>query len=207
MFAPGSQVLKTISQEIHDNIGQVLSLVKLNLATTQISKPHEAEEKIRDSKELVAKAIIDLRDLSRSMNTDKIPELGLPEALKHELLMLKKTGSFETDFELTGTPYKLDSQKEIILFRTLQEAISNIIRHAGPCLVKAHIDYREDGLSLSIADDGGGFDTTAPAAGIGIRNMQNRTRLIGADLRIEAAPGKGTVIKIELPHNRQIPST
>src|SRR5262245_47425278 len=79
------QTLKTISQEIHDNIGQVLSLAKLNLSTMEIMRLDELQEKIITSKKLVSKAIQDLRDLSKSMNTDNIEALGLVRAIEYEL--------------------------------------------------------------------------------------------------------------------------
>src|ERR1700693_6163892 len=101
------QTLKNISQEVHDNIGQVLSLAKLNLATTDISKPEALQQKIDDSKTLVAKAIQDLRDLSKSMNTDYITEMGFARAVEYEMEMIKKTGSFETLLEISGTVRKL----------------------------------------------------------------------------------------------------
>src|SRR6185436_14570695 len=90
------QTLRTISQEIHDNIGQVLSLAKLNLNTMEIDKKEELQEKIVDSKKLVSKAIQDLRDLSKSMNTDNIEAIGLVRAIQYELEMIRKTG-FKTE--------------------------------------------------------------------------------------------------------------
>lgn len=110
------QTLKNISQEIHDNIGQVLSLAKLNLATTDIHQPDAMLQKIEDSKILVAKAIQDLRDLSKSMNTDYISEMGFARAVEYELEMIKKTGSFETVIEISGVVRKLEAQKELIRF-------------------------------------------------------------------------------------------
>src|SRR5258706_10354982 len=85
------QTLKTISQEIHDNIGQVLSLAKLNLNTMDVTQQDKLQEKISDSKKLVSKAIQDLRDLSKSMNTDNIEALGLVRAIEYELEMIRKT--------------------------------------------------------------------------------------------------------------------
>ena len=105
------QTLKTISQEIHDNIGQVLSLAKLNLNTLQ---PGE-ETKLIDTKNLVSKAINDLRDLSRSLHGDKIAELGLQESVAGELKILQNTGQYATELKITGEPYKLAPQKEMVL--------------------------------------------------------------------------------------------
>src|ERR1700733_4201111 len=84
------QTFRNISQEIHDNIGQMLSLAKLNISTMDIAQPATLEQKIEDSKNLVSKAIHDLRHLSRGLSTDHIADLGLPRAIEHELEMIQK---------------------------------------------------------------------------------------------------------------------
>ena len=86
------QTLKTISEEIHDNIGQALSLAKLKLNTVDFTKQEQLIEKITDSKNLVSKAIQDLRDLSRSLNTDNIAAMGLIRAIEYELELFRKSG-------------------------------------------------------------------------------------------------------------------
>ena len=91
------QTLKTISEEIHDNVGQVLSLVKLNLNTVGHLPDERAQAKITRTKELVSKAINDLRDLSRSLHGEKIGEIGLQDAIANELRIIQNTGQFETD--------------------------------------------------------------------------------------------------------------
>ena len=91
------QTLKTIAQEIHDNIGQALSLAKLNLNTFPAISDASIQTKLDDTKESVSKAIVDLRDLSRSMHGNKINDLGLEEAIAGELKILKNTGQFSTN--------------------------------------------------------------------------------------------------------------
>jgi two-component system NarL family sensor kinase len=192
------QTLTTISQEIHDNIGQVLSLAKLNLNTLQ---PGE-HEKLKDTKMLVSKAINDLRDLSRSMHGDKIADLGLQEAIANELKILQNTGQFITELKSTGQPYKILPQKEMVLFRIVQEAMNNAIKYSRAKTIGIIIEYQAKQLLLTISDNGVGFDTnnTSPATtGLGLKSMQNRAHLIGAHLTIQSQPHEGTKIKIELP--------
>src|SRR4030095_11999070 len=111
------QTLKNISQEIHDNIGQVLSLAKLNLNTMPSTNDEVLQQKILNSKELVSKAIVDLRDLSRSLDTDYVQEMGLQRAIENELEMIKKTGTIETNMIVEGSMFRLQKQNELILFR------------------------------------------------------------------------------------------
>jgi two-component system NarL family sensor kinase len=197
------QTLKNISEEIHDNIGQILSLAKLQLATMDASPNAVLQSKIQDSKLLVAKAIQDLRDLSHSLNTDFVKEMGFARAVESELDMLKKSELYETSFSIIGKISKMDRQKELILFRIVQELLSNIMKHAKARKIEMTIDYQPDHLLLTISDDGEGFDSSKPSgndkSGLGIRNMHNRARIIGAEFAISSNFGKGTTASIVLP--------
>jgi two-component system, NarL family, sensor kinase len=193
------QTLKNISQEIHDNIGQVLSLAKLNLNTFENIESTTNQTKINDTKHLVSKAINDLRDISRSMHGDKITELGLQISIANELKILENTGQFKTELQVIGSAYKLEPQKEMVLFRIVQEALNNIVKHAKAKNLSVHLEYNNDSFKLSIIDDGIGFnESTLKAAqtGIGLKSMKNRAALIGGIFSI--ASNKGTVISIEI---------
>jgi len=203
------QTLKTISQEIHDNIGQVLSLAKLNLNTIDITKQDELLEKISGSKQLVSKAIQDLRDLSKSLNTDNIAAIGLLRAIEYELDLIKKAGEHQTVLEINGSIIRPDPQKELIVFRIVQELLNNIIKHAEAKLIKVQANYSSAELELTISDDGKGFnlepiekeENTDNGSGLGIRNMHNRAKLIGADFTMNSIGGQGTTVKLKLPLN------
>lgn len=199
------QTLKTISQEIHDNIGQVLSLVKLNVNTMECDDPVSLEVKISDTKQLVGKAIQDLRDLSKSFNVDFVTDMGLIKSIEHELIMVNKVGKFTATLVQEGAFHPVSSQKELILFRIFQEAVNNIIKHSQASVVDVLVNYFPDKFFLQITDNGKGFDISEinrdqnRNLGLGIRNMENRSRIIGADYKIVSEPGKGTVVTIELP--------
>jgi len=193
------QTLKNISQEIHDNIGQTLSLVKLNLNTIDLHKGEGSEEKILYSKELVSKAIVDLRNISRSLNTDAILSGGLIKAIETELNIINNAGSLKGDLIITGHKSRLDPRNELILFRIVQEAINNIIKHSGASLITVRIIFTEGQLAIKISDNGSGFDSNLAASdGSGLRNMRNRAELIGGSFEIYSGPG-GTTISVNLP--------
>lgn len=198
------QTLKTISEEIHDNVGQVLSLAKLNLNTMDISKTAQLQGKIDSALAQVSKAINDLRDLSKSFNTDNISAIGLVRAVEYELDMIKKTGLHKTSFNVEGKIKRLEPQKELILFRIVQETLHNIIKHAGASSIWISARYTENDLELEIKDNGKGFDTAAAGdqdtgSGLGIRNMNNRARLIGAEFNLSSIKDEGTSVAIVLP--------
>lgn len=200
------QTLKTISEEIHDNIGQALSLAKLKLNTLKYDQPDLLVEKINDSRDLVSKAIRDLRDLSRSLNTDSIASMGLVRAIEQELELFRKSG-FQTTLYTEGEIKKMPPQQELILFRIVQESLNNIIKHAEAKTIKVTALYTDRELDLQVEDDGKG---AAPEQldmegnsfkSLGLRNMHNRARMIGGTFTIHSVPGNGTIIKLIIPFN------
>lgn len=197
------QTLKKISQEIHDNIGQALTLVKLNLNSLLAAQASDQHDRIINSKELVSKAIVDLRDLSRSLDTDYVQEMGLMRAIEYELELIKKTGVTDTLLELTGNIYRLSRQKELILFRIFQESVNNILKHASASKLCVRADFRPLELELQIEDNGCGIDlrplSENPALGLGIRNMHDRANLIGGSFSMSNTLQQGTITRIIIP--------
>lgn len=195
--------LQNIAQEIHDNIGQTLSLVKLNLNTLDPAKP-AWEEKTRTSKELVGKAIQDLRNLSKTLHSDTILASGLVKAVAYELSLIQGSGAAHTSLQMAGEPPRLPAEVELILFRMVQEALHNIIKHAKATLIAVKIWADEGNLYLLVADDGIGFDPGLQNSGVdggsGLRNMHNRARLIGGYCKVHSAPEKGTQIEWNIPY-------
>lgn len=196
------QTLKNVSVEIHDNIGQTLSLVKLNLATADTAPTEQLHSKLHDTYELVSKAIRDLRNLSKSLNTDYIAEKGLLPLIEHELSMIARTGAMQTEMTVKGEPVKLDPHQELILFRIIQESINNCIKHAQAQRLEAIVDFSERGIAIHINDNGRGFDrqeASAEGAGLGLKSLQNRAAMIGATCEINSVLSKGTEVTILLP--------
>jgi two-component system, NarL family, sensor kinase len=196
---------RTIAQELHDNIGQVLSVVKVWLAILPIEKEHIAYEGIQNSRSMLAKAIFDLADLNKSLHSDRIAEIGLQEAIRIDLENLRKADLFQIDFEVEGEPHPFDQQKSVFLFRIFQEIMNNILKHARATRVRVSLNYRQDHkFVMDIEDDGVGFDVenkqnaVVSTSGIGMRSMTNRARLIGAEFSIRSMPGSGTRISLEL---------
>lgn len=195
------QTLNTISQEIHDNIGQILSLAKLNLNTFPAIEDAAATAKLISTKDLVAKAIRDLRDLTRSMHSDRIAELGLIEATANELKILQNSGQYKTQLKITGQSCKLDPQKEMVLFRILQEALHNCVKHAKCKTIEVSMQFDPRKFILTISDDGDGFnmdDLDSSQKGIGLKSMYSRAVLINAVIAVNSIPGNGTTINLEL---------
>ena len=186
----------SLSQELHDNIGQVLSLAKLNISLIAMNGQESVREHVTQTKELLNTAINDLRDISKTLNTDYVKEKNLEESILRELDMLKRTRKFETDFETRGTEFLISPERRLILYRIIQECLNNTVKHAGATRVAITMNYDETALNICVQDNGHGFDVLQTDKGVGILNMQHRSKLIGCALSIDSKPGKGTRINI-----------
>jgi signal transduction histidine kinase len=198
------QTLKNIAQEIHDNIGQELSLAKLNLSTAITSGTDEMLGKINTSKNLVSKAIIDLRNLSHGLNMDSISQMGLHEAIRTELELINKAGEHKTRMDTEGDMPALGAQKELIIFRIVQETLHNIFKHAEAKNITVSIKTTREQFELSVKDDGKGFHhgndhQHGTRYGMGLRNMENRAKLINAAFSLNSKINNGTEVKLTLP--------
>lgn len=194
------QTLTTISQEIHDNVGQVLSLAKLNLNMLNTDQMEGAvREKLGNTTALITKAIDDLRTLSKSLNGEMFVDVGLQEAVKREVTVLQDGGFIEGEYFSSGKAFSLPRESEVVIYRMIQECIQNAIKHARAKKVTITLVFNEPHLQVIVADDGKGFSESAmpsSKSGLGLRNMKSRSAYIGAKLSINSAPEKGTQINI-----------
>lgn len=195
------QTFQHISREIHDNINLSLTLAKLNLNTLNWNEEAKSIEKINNSVNLISSSISQLNDLSKSLDTDTIKRHSLIMALEEERQRINKTDCIYIDYEVCGSPVYLNSPVEIVIFRIIQESLNNIIKHARAKIAQLKLNYQGDHLLVSIADDGQGFDQTKlPKTGhAGLRNMENRVKLLGGTMQIESEAGKGSRLDFSIP--------
>ncbi|MCC6289721.1 MAG: sensor histidine kinase [Chitinophagaceae bacterium] len=195
------QTLQHISHELHDNIGQIASLIKINLNTIQLENVGKAQQKIEDTKELIRQLITDLKGLSVRLNSDRITQFGLIKTLQAEADRINKTGAFSANFASNGADPTLAPEKSIILYRMIQEIINNIIKHSEAKHIDIKLNAAENLFTLVFTDDGIGFNVEEKLTngGAGLLNLQNRAKLINAQLTIQSTPESGSVFTIEMP--------
>ncbi|MCY7357663.1 MAG: histidine kinase [Rudanella sp.] len=201
-----NQTLQHVSGELHDHIGQLLAVAMLQLNVLDedlVQTPHHPA--VQQTGSLVQQVINDLRILSKTLNTDALTRIGLHDSIRLELDRIRRTGRYEAHLTITGEPRRLDPQVEIVLFRMVQEAISNTLKHARAKTILVSTNYQPDLFALSIADDGRGLPVTRqsdakPAAtGQGLGNLHRRAALLGGTCTIMSQPGEGCIITITLP--------
>jgi signal transduction histidine kinase len=176
------------------------------MSMAPIDKDHEAFEGVQNSKEMLQKTIRDMADLTKSLHTDRIADIGLNEAINFDLASIRRTGLLKIQFDTDGEEFHFPDQKSIFIFRMYQEMMNNILKHSQATHVMVSVVYsRSDTFVLTITDDGVGFDVQqkkesgSGSSGLGLKSMRNRAKMIGADLAIQSEPGRGTKISVTVP--------
>ncbi|MBL6447606.1 sensor histidine kinase [Fulvivirga sp. 29W222] len=199
------QTLTNMSQEIHDNIGQVLALAKLNLSKILLGENVSNADRLEATKSLVSKAIQDLRNLSKTMNSHYINTYNLSELIRNDIDQINKTSEFKTAYQIDGKEVRIDPHQQLIIYRIIQESLNNIIKHSHGNEIHIFLYFEQEFLQVTIRDNGIGFDLESQSKatnfghGTGLINMQNRAKLIGAHFEIKSNPNKGTSVELKLP--------
>lgn len=194
--------MQQIGREIHDNVGQKLTLAvlyaeHLNLEVSNVL----SSEKISSIAGLINESLSDLRELSQNLSRTSESGAGLDFLLEKEVTKLKKAGVCSVHFTSTGKQVELSLKINNMILRIAQEFFHNSIRHATCKNIYVHIIYDAIGLKMNLADDGKGFDSgsTYTKGGIGLDNMKKRASLIGAELLLKSLPGMGTKLDLFMP--------
>jgi signal transduction histidine kinase len=196
------QTFDAISQELHDNIGQLLSLAKVQLS---IAEQRETADKvlIAEIKNSISHALTDLRDIAKSLNSGRIFQLTLYQCIEQELQLLSRSGVIQSNIVLEGTEQPVNEQKKTIIFRIIQECLQNILKHAQATEVEVCLAYGMEAVEVAIRDNGIGFDTETinrASGGLGLGNIKTRVALMQGNVNIESNPGSGTTIKLIIPY-------
>ncbi|RDC57182.1 hypothetical protein DU508_08315 [Pedobacter chinensis] len=198
------KTMQTIATELHDNVGQLLSLTTLTLNSVNLNNSEKAAQKIENSLSLVNKSIKELRELAKLLHGEQIVETGIGNAIQQEINWLEKTGTFELSvsnqlFDLKET----SPDKDLIILRLLQEIINNIIKHANATIISLNFYHDNHILHLSVKENGVGFNyerIKAKKSGMGLNSISKRIEMINGKLILNSAPNNGTNILIEIPY-------
>jgi two-component system, NarL family, sensor kinase len=199
------ETFKKISQEIHDNISLSMTLAKLNLNTIELIFDDSVKQKIEASIDLISKSLSDLNDISKSLDAEFIENQGLIKAIQYECEIVQRSGKYFVDLEITGNPVFLESEKELLIFRMVQESFNNIIKHAEADRIKISLSYCDDQLSIYISDNGKGFEHTRMIEKVnslrsaGLRNFMNRASILKASVQFQNNQPTGTTLSIQIP--------
>ncbi len=186
------ETFKNISWELHDNIGQLITLAKIQLQNTA---------EISDIKQTLDKALKEIRTMSKIINPNVLNTISIVESVRLEIERLNRLNFIDAKLMVIGNEKEIDSKAEIIFFRIFQEFVSNTIKHAKATKLLAVINYKPKELIISIKDDGQGFDINNKThTGIGLDNIKNRAALVNATTLIQSEKNRGTLLTLTYPY-------
>jgi len=194
--------LKNIAWELHDNVGQLLSLARLELNILQPKSTNNAD-KIEEVSNIIGDSLQEIRALSKTLNAEVINNLGIVESIQIEIDRFNKLNFIKTNFEVKGEIYAISPKDEIILFRMIQEFFSNTIKHSQATKLEVTLDYLPETFEICVNDNGQGFDITKAKKGSGLLNIASRAALINTELDYNSDTS-GTKMKLTYPTNLKI---
>lgn len=194
------QTLKYIGQELHDNIGQLLSLASMQMGMLGVSIADEIKTPYLETQKIIKDSLDEVRALSKSLNTDVIQKHGFRASVLAEIKRLNRMKLITAEVVLKGNEIPMHNKKDgLILFRILQEFISNTVKHANAEKLTISLRYLHDQLIINATDDGLGFNTAEVAESSGLLNMKSRAELTGSSFSLISKLNEGTQLTIQYP--------
>ncbi len=200
-----TQTMQHIGREIHDNVGQKLTLA--SLYTQQLAYENKAphiNDKIENIGSIINESLAELRQLSKSLTDDRINDNNIVQLLQQECEIVNELKKCDISFTSNQNNIALPYQTKSILVRITQEFLQNSMKHALCKTIQVTLQKNESSLLLVLQDDGKGFDKNKIASnGIGLINMKKRAEIIGGKYTLESTLDKGTKLIIEIPNDKQ----
>jgi two-component system sensor histidine kinase UhpB len=193
---------RRLARDLHDEVNQALTAILLRLEALSQAAPPELVGELGELKRLVNQAMSELLQLARQLRPTALDDHGLLPAMASQVRRFEAQTGIKADLDATGPDNaKLAPDEEIAVFRIAQEALANVARHADASEVSVALRTGEDGVELTVRDDGRGFEPSLPNGdrGLGLGGMAERARLVGGELTIESRPGGGTELCLRVP--------
>jgi two-component system sensor histidine kinase UhpB len=188
-----------LARDLHDEANQALTGVLLRLEATAQHAPPELRDELRETQAVATRAMGELVRLARELRPVALDDLGLGAALRTQVAEFGRRARIETTLDLpAGGLEDLDADEQLVVYRIVQEGLSNVAQHAGAHSVRVVVERRGEGTVVRVADDGEGFASDRVTAGLGLTGMRERAVLAGGRLEVSSAPGDGTTVELRL---------
>jgi two-component system, NarL family, sensor histidine kinase UhpB len=190
---------RRIARELHDEVGQTLTGVMLQVEGLSAAIPEELREQLDELRETARSGTEDVRRIASQLRPEVLEDLGLQSALSALATAFGEQAHTRVVRHLEPPRLPLSREQELVIYRVAQEAMTNVARHAEARTVELRLERADDHVVLTVRDDGRGLPPAARTSSYGIRGMRERAMLIGAELAIDAAPDQGTEVKLSIP--------
>lgn len=194
------QTFKNIAWELHDNVGQLLSVANIQLNMLEPKLDEADKPQLKETKGIVGESLKEIRNLSRSLNKDAILNDGLINSIKREIDRFNRMNFLNAELSVSGEECCINAKDEIIIYRILQEFFSNVIKHAKADNLFVNLNFEPHRLLVKASDDGIGFSQTDIRGSNGLLNMKSRAALINAQLDLDSEQGRGVTLTLEYPY-------
>ena len=197
------QTLQNISWELHDNVGQLLSVAKMQLNILQPDLSQKQKSIVNETGELISKSLQELRTLSKLLNPEVVKNMGLEDAIQLEIDRFNRLNFINASLNIIGESIMINQKDEIILFRILQEFLSNSVKHSKTTKLDVNLTYTPQNLVIKVEDYGVGFDINKIKKGSGLLNMKSRAKLIDTEFELKSEKDKGVLLTLTYPLNKE----
>jgi two-component system, NarL family, sensor histidine kinase UhpB len=188
-----------LARDLHDEANQALTGVLLRLEATAQHAPAELRDELRETQGVATRAMGELVRLARELRPIALDDLGLGAALRTQVTEFGRRAGIETTLALPPAGLEdLHSDEQLVVYRVVQEGLSNVAQHAAARNVRVEVERRGEGTVVRVADDGDGFTSGEQSPGLGLTGMRERAVLAGGRLDVSSAPGAGTTIELRL---------
>jgi two-component system sensor histidine kinase UhpB len=189
-----------VASELHDDVGQNLTALQLQLGRSAARAGDPVRGDLIEARELAGEIVENVRGLARRLRPEVLDALGLSASLTNLCTRLSESADVTISRRIASGVPVLDPEAQLVVYRVAQESLTNVVRHAGAATAMLTLEPDGDGVVLTVTDAGAGFEPAALRnGGTGIRSMRERALLIGAELRVESAHGRGTAVTLRVP--------
>ena len=197
---------RSLSRELHDEVGQTLTALRMELANLEEIRNSPGEEfaaRLQEAKQLAEQTLISVRDLAMGLRPAMLDDLGLGPALEWQGREFSRRSGTPVEVQVDGMVDELPENHRTCIFRIVQEALTNCARHAQAQSIRVTAHGRPGAVFLSVQDDGVGFAGTE-GRGLGLIGIEERARELGGSVTLRSEPGKGTTLRVELPWAKEV---
>jgi signal transduction histidine kinase len=204
LISTQESTLRHISRELHDEFGQVLTAIgsMLSRAGNQAPEGSVLRADLREVCEIAQGTLDKVRSLSQALHPVMLDEAGLESTLDWYLPVVERQTGIHISYEKSGTSFTVDGNAAIHVYRVLQEALNNIIRHAGAKEASVRLGFLAEGLELDVEDHGKGFVAQAGNPGMGLVAMRERAELLGGTIEFMKPSQGGTLVRLKVPREK-----
>jgi signal transduction histidine kinase len=204
LIATQESTLQFLSRELHDEFGQILTAMGSLLGRAERHAPPGSDftRDLREVRDIAQSTLDNVRSLSQALHPVMLDEAGVESAIDWYLPTVERQTGIAIHFEKTGESRPIGSRAGIHIYRILQEALNNVVRHSGSQAADVRLAFQPQSLVLEIEDHGKGIQPDPDRRGIGLVAMRERAELIGADIKLISANGSGTLVRLEVPEEQ-----